>query len=159
MPVSSAAMLAGGSNPWTYVPAQGKPATPLLIVSEAAAAGPLGLQGYVGHGGQAMDMGHAMNMDMDHSIVAAAAATSMNVAELVLGSSPPPVAHTVAQTLHGVEELFYQVTGSNGGGSASNGGSNGGGSGSNGSSGMTAADADAHAARLADEMTAGVLLD
>jgi hypothetical protein len=145
-------MLAGGSNPWTYVPAQGKPATPLLIVSEAATAGPLGMQGYIGHGGQAMsmsmDMGHAMNMDMDHSMVAAAAATSMNVAELVLGSSPPAVAHTVAQTLHGVEELFYRVAGSNGGGSGSNGGS-----------GMTAADADAHAARLADEMTAGVLLD
>jgi hypothetical protein len=171
-------MLAGVSNPWSFVPAQGKPATPLLIVSEAATTGPLGMQGYGPHGVQCMDMDHVMNMDM----VAAAAATSANVAELVLGSSPP-VDRRVA-SLPGMEEMFYRPTaassnagggygsnadggyGSNadgGYGSNANGGygSNAnGGYGSNGAaaaSGMTAADADAHAARLADEMTAGVL--
>jgi hypothetical protein len=115
-------MLAASSNPWSYIPAQGKPATPLLIVSEAATSCPLGMQGYP-HTTQ--------SLDMDQQMAAAAAATSANVAELVLGSSPP--AGSVA--LQGVEEMFYRQER------------------------MTAADADAHAARLADEMTAGVLLD
>jgi hypothetical protein len=118
MQASTAAMLAASSNPWSYCPAQGKPATPLLIVSEAATSCPIGMQGY-GHSTQ--------SLDMDTQMAAAAAATSANVAELVLGSSPP--------ALKGVEEMFYRQDR------------------------MTAADADAHAARLADEMTAGVLLD
>mgnify|MGYP001807392193 CR=1 FL=1 len=171
LPGSSTPMLAGVSNPWSFVPAQGKPATPLLIVSEAATTGPLGMQGYGPHGVQCMDMDHAMNMDM----VAAAAATSANVAELVLGSSPP-VDRRVA-SLPGMEEMFYRPTAASsnaGGGYGSNAdgcyGSNADGGygsnadgryGSNGGAaaagGMTAADADAHAARLADEMTAGVL--
>jgi hypothetical protein len=142
-------MLSGVSNPWSFVPAQGKPATPLLIVSEAATTGPLGMQGYGPHGVQCMDMDHAMNMDM----VAAAAATSANVAELVLGSSPP-VDRRVA-SLPGMEEMFYRPTAAS---SNADGGYDGcGGCGAAAAGGMTAADADAHAARLADEMTAGVL--
>jgi hypothetical protein len=171
------------SNTWTYTPPQGKPATPLLIVSEAAPSGPLGLQGYGGqpgsvHGGSVHGggvhgsgvHGGAMHMDSDHHT--AAQVTSTNVAESVLGSSPQGVLMMMSPPKGGVgglglpSSLQQQQQQQHGHAAAAAAAALAAaaaaaavvdGSGSRCAADMTMADHDAHAARLADEMTAGVL--